>query len=92
LPCFYLRSPLVGNIALKPETRIELNLFLGKFRSKMLRYLPMAVGILGGLGLMLNRFLTPALTASQSRSDALAVIESLNFSHNFMARSASKDS
>ena len=42
----------------------------------MLRYLPMAVGILGGLGLMLNRFLTPALTASQSRSDALAVIES----------------
>jgi hypothetical protein len=36
----------------------------------------MAVGILGGLGLMLNRFLTPALTASQSRSDALAVIES----------------
>ena len=41
-----------------------------------MRYLPMAVGILGGLGLMLNRFLTPALTASQSRSDALAVIES----------------
>jgi len=36
----------------------------------------MAVGILGGLGLMLNRFFTPALTASQSRSDALAVIES----------------
>jgi hypothetical protein len=36
----------------------------------------MAVGILGGLGLMLNRSLTPALTASQSRSDALAVIES----------------
>lgn len=36
----------------------------------------MAVGILGGLGLMLNRFLTPSLTASQSRSDALAVIES----------------
>ncbi len=42
----------------------------------MLRFLPMAVGILGGLGLMLNRFLTPALTPSQSRSDALAVIES----------------
>jgi hypothetical protein len=36
----------------------------------------MAVGILGGLGLMLNRVFTPALTASQSRSDALAVIES----------------
>jgi hypothetical protein len=42
----------------------------------MLRFLPMAVGILGGLGLVLNRFLTPSLTASQSRSDALAVIES----------------
>lgn len=36
----------------------------------------MAVGIIGGLGLMLNRFLTPSLTAAQSRSDALAVIES----------------
>jgi hypothetical protein len=42
----------------------------------MLRFLPMAVGILGGLGLMLNRFLTPTLSPSQSRSDALAVIES----------------
>ncbi|AFY75210.1 Protein of unknown function (DUF2930) [Synechococcus sp. PCC 7502] len=42
----------------------------------MLRFLPMAVGILGGLGLIFNRFLTPSLTASQSRSDALAIIES----------------
>ncbi len=42
----------------------------------MMRYLPLVVGILGGLGLMLNRFFTPSLLPSQSRSDALAVIES----------------
>jgi hypothetical protein len=42
----------------------------------MNRYLPLVVGILSGLGLMLNRFLTPSLLPSQSRSDALAVIES----------------
>lgn len=42
----------------------------------MLRYLPMMVGILGGIGLLVNRFFTPNLSPSQSRSDALAVIES----------------
>jgi len=42
----------------------------------MMRFLPLVVGILGGLGLMLNRWFTPSLLPSQSRSDALAVIES----------------
>lgn len=42
----------------------------------MLRYLPMMVGVLGGIGLLVNRFFTPNLSPSQSRSDALAVVES----------------
>lgn len=42
----------------------------------MLRYLPLVVGIIGGLALMLNRVTTPILSANQSRSDALGIIES----------------
>jgi hypothetical protein len=42
----------------------------------MLRYLPLVVGIIGGLALMLNRVTTPVLSANQSRSDALGIIES----------------
>jgi Cofactor assembly of complex C subunit B, CCB2/CCB4 len=40
----------------------------------ILRYLPLAVGILGGSLLMLNRLLTPELMPSQARSDAVGVI------------------
>ncbi|MEE3717071.1 cofactor assembly of complex C subunit B [Tumidithrix elongata RA019] len=40
----------------------------------MIRYLPLVVGCIGGLGLMFNRFLTPTITSSQSRSDALGII------------------
>jgi hypothetical protein len=39
-----------------------------------LRQLPIVVGILAGCLLLINRFLTPELTNSQSRSDALGVI------------------
>ncbi len=41
-----------------------------------LRFLPLVVGILGGLALVLNRFTTPFPTPNQSRSDVLGVIES----------------
>ncbi len=40
----------------------------------MIRYLPLVVGIIGGLALMLNRLTTPSLTTNQSRSDALGII------------------
>ncbi len=40
----------------------------------MLRYLPLAVGILGSGLLVLNRLTTPILTPNQSRSDVLGVI------------------
>jgi hypothetical protein len=40
----------------------------------MIRYLPLIVGGIGGIGLMVNRLLTPTITSSQSRSDALGVI------------------
>lgn len=40
----------------------------------VLRQLPIAVGIIAGTLLMINRLLTPDLTNSQSRSDALGVI------------------
>ncbi|WNZ22342.1 cofactor assembly of complex C subunit B [Leptolyngbya sp. NK1-12] len=43
-------------------------------QNQVLRQLPIAVGILAGLLLMANRLLTPALTDSQARSDALGVI------------------
>ena len=42
--------------------------------NRILRLLPIAVGILGGSLLFTNRILTPALTDSQARSDALGVI------------------
>ncbi len=40
----------------------------------ILRYLPLAVGIVGGTMLMLNRLLTPELMPSQARSDAVGII------------------
>jgi 4-amino-4-deoxy-L-arabinose transferase-like glycosyltransferase len=43
-------------------------------QNQVLRQLPIGVGILAGSLLMMNRLLTPALTASQSRSDALGII------------------
>lgn len=42
--------------------------------NRILRLLPIVVGALGGSLLFTNRILTPALTASQARSDALGVI------------------
>jgi hypothetical protein len=39
-----------------------------------MRYLPLIVGIIGGLALLVNRFTTSLLTANQSRSDALGII------------------
>lgn len=44
--------------------------------NQVLRRLPIVVGALAGSLLMINRLLTPALTDSQSRSDALGVIVS----------------
>jgi hypothetical protein len=43
-------------------------------QNQVLRQLPIAVGILAGTLLLINRLLTPALTDSQARSDALGVI------------------
>jgi hypothetical protein len=43
-------------------------------QNQVLRQLPIAVGILAGSLLMVNRLLTPALTDSQARSDAVGVI------------------
>ena len=42
--------------------------------AQILRQLPIAVGLLGGLLLLANRIATPMLLSSQSRSDALGVI------------------
>ena len=42
--------------------------------NRILRLLPLVVGALGGILLLINRLLTPELTSSQSRSDALGVI------------------
>lgn len=42
--------------------------------NRVLRRLPIVVGILGGTLLMLNRLLTPLLTDSQARSDVMGVI------------------
>ncbi len=39
-----------------------------------LRYLPIAVGMIGSSLLMVNRLLTPELTPSQSRSDVVGVL------------------
>ena len=43
-------------------------------QTRGLRRLPIVVGTLAGTLLMLNRLLTPALTDSQARSDALGVL------------------
>lgn len=43
-------------------------------RNQVLRQLPLVVGGLAGVLLLINRLLTPALTQSQARSDALGVI------------------
>lgn len=43
-------------------------------RNQVLRLLPLVVGGLAGVLLLINRLLTPALTQSQARSDALGVI------------------
>jgi hypothetical protein len=43
-------------------------------QNQVLRLLPIVVGSLAGTLLMVNRFLTPTLTDSQARSDALGVI------------------
>jgi hypothetical protein len=40
----------------------------------MIRYLPIVVGTLGGVGLLANRMVTANLTTSQSRADALGVL------------------
>ena len=40
----------------------------------MVRYLPLVVGTLGGLGLLVNRMVTINLTSSQSRADALGIL------------------
>lgn len=42
--------------------------------NRVLRWLPIVVGSLAGTLLLVNRLLTPALTDSQARSDALGVI------------------
>ncbi|MCL2923665.1 MAG: cofactor assembly of complex C subunit B [Trichodesmium sp. MAG_R04] len=43
-------------------------------QNKVLRMLPIIVGALGGTLLMMNRFFTPNLLASQARSDVVGVI------------------
>lgn len=43
-------------------------------QNQVLRQLPIAAGMIAGTLLMVNRLLTPALTESQARSDALGVI------------------
>ena len=45
-------------------------------QNQILRQLPIAVGVLAGTVLMINRLLTPVLTDSQARSDAVGVIMS----------------
>ncbi|MEL6471884.1 MAG: cofactor assembly of complex C subunit B [Cyanobacteria bacterium J06623_4] len=43
-------------------------------QNEVLRHLPTVVGALGGTLLFLNRLMTPAVSAAQSRADALGVI------------------
>ena len=45
-------------------------------RMLVLRQLPIAAGAIAGTALMVNRFFTPTLTTSQSRSDVVGVIAS----------------
>jgi len=42
--------------------------------NQVLRHLPIVVGVLAGLLLLVNRLLTPSLTDSQARSDALGIL------------------
>lgn len=42
--------------------------------NRVLRRLPIIVGVLGGTLLMINRLLTPTLTSSQARADALGIL------------------
>ncbi|HEY9764257.1 MAG TPA: cofactor assembly of complex C subunit B [Trichocoleus sp.] len=42
--------------------------------NRVLRRLPIVVGVVGGSLLLINRLLTPALTESQARSDVMGVI------------------
>ncbi len=42
--------------------------------NRVLRYLPILAGSLGGILLLINRLLTPDLTDSQARSDVIGVI------------------
>ncbi|MBW4663304.1 MAG: cofactor assembly of complex C subunit B [Chroococcus sp. CMT-3BRIN-NPC107] len=43
-------------------------------QNQVLRRLPIVVGAIAGVLLMINRLLTPELTSSQSRADALGII------------------
>ncbi|MBD3883051.1 cofactor assembly of complex C subunit B [Phormidium tenue FACHB-886] len=43
-------------------------------QNEVLRQLPIVVGVIAGTLLLINRLLTPALAASQARSDALGII------------------
>ncbi len=43
-------------------------------QNQVIRQMPFVVGIMASLLLVTNRFLTPDLTASQSRSDALGIL------------------
>ncbi|NET10454.1 MAG: cofactor assembly of complex C subunit B [Symploca sp. SIO2B6] len=45
-------------------------------RTGVLQTLPIAAGAIAGTALMVNRFFTPSLTSSQSRSDVVGVIVS----------------
>lgn len=47
---------------------------MAKDNNQVLRRLPIVVGVLGGVLLLANRFLTPELTDTQARSDVLGVI------------------
>lgn len=40
----------------------------------MVRYLPLVVGLIGGIGILANRLVTLNLTPSQSRADALGIL------------------
>jgi hypothetical protein len=58
------------------KTAIKFDLMANSDPNAVLRRLPLVVGGLAGCLLLINRLLTPELTSSQSRSDALGVIVS----------------
>lgn len=47
---------------------------MARDNNQVFKTLPIIVGALGGMLLLVNRFLTPELTDSQARSDALGVL------------------